>query len=269
MLVFVFIYPLDNIDLSTYIRTLILTVNIDMGRIVNTEIFIRESTELHGGKYDYRKTVYTETLGFVIIICPIHGEFTQRASSHLSQGNGCKQCADDKRRDGTEDFIAKARLYHGDRFDYSKVDYKSSHKKVIITCPIHGDFEQMAYLHIQHRACRKCKYLKHPGGYSYDLFRQKPNLAKTPGVFYVVEYTFPNERFIKIGITRHNAYTRHKSHWKNVRVLAEEPMTLYEAFHKEQVLLHKPLTQSYRYTPKNLSAGVTECFTPAIKPMLL
>ena len=42
----------------------------------------------------------------------------------------------------TDIFIQRAIKLHGDRFDYSKVDYKKALSKVTITCRIHGDFEQ-------------------------------------------------------------------------------------------------------------------------------
>lgn len=46
------------------------------------------------------------------------------------------------RRGNTKDFIERARLKHGDKYNYSKVYYKGSGKKVIIICPTHGDFKQ-------------------------------------------------------------------------------------------------------------------------------
>jgi hypothetical protein len=42
----------------------------------------------------------------------------------------------------TEEFIEKARLKHGDKYDYSKVDYQGSKVKVCIICPKHGEFWQ-------------------------------------------------------------------------------------------------------------------------------
>lgn len=42
---------------------------------------------------------------------------------------------------GTFDFIEKAKKVHGDKYDYSLVDYKKSHTKIKILCPIHGEFE--------------------------------------------------------------------------------------------------------------------------------
>ncbi len=40
----------------------------------------------------------------------------------------------------TEEFIAKAKAVHGDKYDYSKVDYKGNKDPVIIICPKHGEF---------------------------------------------------------------------------------------------------------------------------------
>jgi hypothetical protein len=63
----------------------------------------------------------------------------------------------------TEEFIKKAKLKHGDKYDYSKVEYLTSKTKVIIICKIHGDFEQSPNSHIsQKQGCPKCN----PCGYS-------------------------------------------------------------------------------------------------------
>ena len=47
----------------------------------------------------------------------------------------------------TEDFIRKAKLVHGDKYDYSKVDYKGNKEKVCIICPEHGEFWQSPVNH--------------------------------------------------------------------------------------------------------------------------
>ena len=234
---------------------------------ITTELFVEKARKIHGNDYGYDRTVYLETRKSVIITCPVHGDFEQRAYSHL-QGNGCKKCQDDARRMTTEDFIKKARKAHGDRFDYSLADYTGSHKKLTIVCPLHGPFKQQAYLHIQNRGCRECKYMNHPGGYSYDLFMENTELANKRAVFYIVEYNFDDESFIKIGITQHNAYMRHKSYWKNVTILAETGMGLRDAFHREQMTLHRPDLQPFRYYPRNIKAGNTECFSLEAKPFL-
>lgn len=55
-----------------------------------------------------------------------------------------------------DEFIAKARAIHGDKYDYSKVVYTNSATKVCIICPVHGEFWQKPSLHLQHKGCRRC-----------------------------------------------------------------------------------------------------------------
>ncbi len=56
----------------------------------------------------------------------------------------------------TEEFINKAIVIHGNKYDYSKTDYKKSFEKVIITCKAHGDFIQAPGKHLQKQGCPKC-----------------------------------------------------------------------------------------------------------------
>ena len=59
----------------------------------------------------------------------------------------------------TEEFIAKAKAVHGDRYDYSKVEYVNNHTPVKIVCPIHGVFEQRPNNHFHNNGCPKCSIL--------------------------------------------------------------------------------------------------------------
>ena len=54
------------------------------------------------------------------------------------------------------DFILKARKVHGDRYDYSKVEYVKAIQNVIITCKQHGEFLQRPSNHLTGYGCRKC-----------------------------------------------------------------------------------------------------------------
>ena len=60
----------------------------------------------------------------------------------------------------TESFIKKVTEIHKGKYDYRKVDYKGSTKKVTIICPIHGEFQQTPMLHIQGCGCPKCGKIK-------------------------------------------------------------------------------------------------------------
>ena len=56
----------------------------------------------------------------------------------------------------TKSFIAEAKEIYGDRYDYSKVDYKNRDNRVIVTCPVHGDFQVYAREHLDGKGCPKC-----------------------------------------------------------------------------------------------------------------
>ena len=129
-------------------------------RLTNEEIIIRFKS-VHGNKFDYSKTEYITSGKKVEIICPIHGSFFQYPSDH-SKGCGCSKCSAElngaSKRYSTEDFIIESKKVHGERFDYSKVNYIIAMEKVEIICPDHGSFFQVASEHISGRGCRKCKY---------------------------------------------------------------------------------------------------------------
>lgn len=121
--------------------------------------FISKAKELHGEKYDYSKVNYTTTSNKVTIICPIHGDFDQRAMVHLI-GNGCPKCryiTNSKKRSFTKEiFISKAKEVHGNKYDYSKVEYINSQRKILIICPEHGEFTQIPNSHLNGSGCIKC-----------------------------------------------------------------------------------------------------------------
>ncbi|QFQ76874.1 hypothetical protein [Vibrio harveyi] len=122
------------------------------------EDFLMKAWEHHQDKYDYSKTVYTRAQDYVTITCPKHGDFEQLANSHMI-GMGCRKCAaeviGDFHRLTKDDFMTKAKAVHGDYYDYSLVDYKSSKDKIKIICPKHGVFEQTASGHL-YGGCNDC-----------------------------------------------------------------------------------------------------------------
>ena len=114
-----------------------------MSKKFTREEFIRRAKEVHGDKYDYSKLEYVDTKTKVCIICPEHGVFWKFPYDHLG-GGGCPKCS----AYGKEEFIQKAREVHGDKYDYSKVNYVNSYTKVCIICPEHGEFWQKPNSHI-------------------------------------------------------------------------------------------------------------------------
>lgn len=62
-----------------------------------------------------------------------------------------------------EDFVAKARLVHGDEYGYDNFDYKGSKVKSFITCKIHGDFPMNPNNHLNGHGCPECGKKKGKG----------------------------------------------------------------------------------------------------------
>lgn len=125
-------------------------------RRYTTESFIRESKAVFGDWWDYSKVEYVNGHDQVTLICPEHGEFQQEASTHLKGSVGCRACHLISVTKSTEWFIAAAKLVHGDQYDYSQTEYFGSTEHLVIVCPMHGAFEQVANGHLSGHGCSKC-----------------------------------------------------------------------------------------------------------------
>jgi ssDNA-binding Zn-finger/Zn-ribbon topoisomerase 1 len=141
-----------------------------------TSTFIREAQFIHGDKYDYSMAKYIGAFNKIKIICPVHGMFEQIASDHL-KGHGCPKCAwyrsNKHKFIDTDEFVRRARSVHGDKYDYSKVDYNRTVDEVTIVCPNHGPFIQLPKNHMQGRGCHKC-FIEVSSGHQelYDFISQ-------------------------------------------------------------------------------------------------
>ena len=82
-----------------------------------------------------------------------------------------------------DEFIRKARLLHGDKYDYSKVEYVDTKTKVCIICKEHGEFEQSPQKHLAGQGCIKC---------------HRASLTK--------RYSLGKEKFIEKATTLHNGF---------------------------------------------------------------
>lgn len=130
------------------------------GTVENVDDFIFKARKVHGDKFDYHLVEYINCKLPVKIICPDHGIFEQTPDSHIRTRFSCVACSNknsgDIKRSSKEEFIEKAQLIHGDKFDYSLVKYINSNIKVEIICPKHGVFAQRPHKHLSGHGCRKC-----------------------------------------------------------------------------------------------------------------
>ena len=136
--------------------------------------FIEKARKIHGDKYDYSKVEYIDHYTKVCVICPIHGEFYISPKDHLTK-RGCRKCFYERIRYTKEKFIEESYKVHGDKYDYSKVEYINSRTKVCIICPIHGEFWQTPKSHIQNTGCPRCSY-SHMESLIYN-FLNKHNIS--------------------------------------------------------------------------------------------
>lgn len=135
-----------------------------MTRRLTKPEFVAKARGVHGERFDYSKVEYVNSTTKVVIFCPEHGDFAQAPANHLS-GFGCLKCgygnAGQYHKKNTDSFIAEARKIHGNAYSYLKTVYRGAREKLVVTCPLHGDFEQVAYVHLKanpSEACLQCSY---------------------------------------------------------------------------------------------------------------
>ena len=216
------------------------------------EEFITKANVTHENVYNYSKVNYINNKTKVTITCPIHGDWTQRPAEHV-KGKGCPKCGVikrvDKRRNSSESFIERAKEVHANRYDYNKVVYIKAHSKVIITCTIHGDFEQAPNKHLQKKGCPSCAKT------GFD--------KKKPGILYYLKITTEDDKKLyKIGITNRSVNERFTlTELSKIEIVkVEEFEKGQNAWDKEREILSK--YKEYKYIgPDVLDSGNTELFT--------
>lgn len=145
---------------------------------INT--FIEKSKLKHGDKYIYDKVIFEKSNKKVIIVCPLHGDFTQKPISHLQYG--CEKCgilsARSKNTQSKDSFIKRSIEIHKNKYDYSEVIYITNKTNVKIKCPIHGIFEQTPFTHLKGSGCRICGIERSKQKNKKDLnkFKEEANL---------------------------------------------------------------------------------------------
>ena len=123
-----------------------------MSKIITHEQFVERAMVVHGDKYDYLEK-YTTPLTKVKINCRTHGIFLQTPAGHLS-GRGCSKCSGNFMDQSY--FLTRAKEVHGNKYDYSLVEYVKAIGHVTIICPEHGEFQQRPNAHSRGDGCLYC-----------------------------------------------------------------------------------------------------------------
>ena len=144
-------------------------------KTLTKEKFIENALAAHGDKFDYSLVELDNgSRSRVKIICQKHGVFEQVATTHTGKmARGCPKCKNDWRGekpikgtngqravwntgDKTSVFIEKAKAVHGDYYTYSQTRYVTSRDKLVVTCPVHGDFKLTANNFLRGKGCPSC-----------------------------------------------------------------------------------------------------------------
>ena len=179
---------------------------------VTTESIIQRFIDKRGDEYDYSNVIYKNMHTTVAIKCKIHGTFYQTPHNHL-KGAGCPECAKKRVADGRrmtrEEFIRRAREVHGNKYDYSKIEYINNRTKVCIICPIHGEFWQTPFEHLR-GGCKQCavEYIgQKKREKAAKAFKQKAGEAHNFKYIYEDDYN-GNESIITIYCPIHGKFTQ-------------------------------------------------------------
>lgn len=156
------------------------------------DILIKKAQKKFGNKYSYDHLSYVDQKTEMRIFCnPCNNWFLQKPNKHL-RFEGCKKCLSKKK---TNQYISKAKLVHGEKYDYSSSVYSGIQKKINIFClKCKSFFSQRADRHLKGYNCNNCSkggsgikitlqdfikksVEKHGNRYNYDLVVYKNSLT--------------------------------------------------------------------------------------------
>ena len=139
----------------------------------NKNKFIKKALKKFNNKYNYDYIDYKNHYSEIKVICKYHGEYITTPSKHLhtNSKNQCPVCLFEIRKNKV---LKKFKKIHGERYDYSQMDFKRTNKKIKIICNEHGIFYMTPDNHIAGKNCNKCvkynpKFVKGKKAYLYLL----------------------------------------------------------------------------------------------------
>jgi hypothetical protein len=227
--------------------------------IISKDEFLGRCYEKFGDKFKYDLSNYNGFVGdYIKITCSEHGDFYTKPNIHLLSNNtyGCKLCANDNRvlnkTQTYDDVIEKLSNIYNDKYiypEYNRDTYINKRSKIDIICPDHGLFVKSVQKHQSGQYCFECKIKNMVfnnilvGGYTEKLFEDKPELKDKKSKLYYLRIN--NGDYYKIGITTVSVESRIKSlkskskgFIKDVEILFEKEMSLYESYIMESKILN-------------------------------
>ncbi len=222
--------------------------------------FLVDADDLYGDTYDYSQIKYLHSRTNINLVCDLHGSFPVTPEKHIKKGHYCPVCRWIKTPDKSNNIYIPTKMrqrnfhhiagsIHNHFYTYKRV--KWGEDKILITCPIHGDFWQKSHKHLAGQGCRKCNQ---KAGWSRERYEDGPATL----------YYAKINNYYKIGICINGTIERFRDDRNKgmvVDIIREENYLFgVMAYDEEERILRKYLEHRY-YGEKILESGNTELFT--------
>jgi hypothetical protein len=107
---------------------------------------------IHFKKFTYDNFEYFGVKKNSLITCRVHGDFSMTPGDHR-RGSGCPKCAG--RYKTIQELIKELKEIHNSKYTYDFLESTNVNKRIIITCPTHGNFPQLLSDHQGGHGCPK------------------------------------------------------------------------------------------------------------------
>lgn len=230
-------------------------------RITN-EILLQRCTDKYGDRFQYDFSNYQGMrIKTIKVTCPCHGEFLTSMASFLNKttSTGCYKCGREQLKKKVTQSYDDVIQQFNEKFNF-EYDYPESNREIYINkksiidiiCKNHGPFKKKAQKHLIGQGCFHCRVDEMirdnilVGGYSEDLFKNKPELKEYPAFLYYLSVN--NGQYYKIGISRvsinnriRNIEGKAKRNGENINIELVKSWgdSLYNSFLREQEILNK------------------------------
>ena len=153
------------------------------------EDFVADAIKVHGDIYEYVKDTYDGAKHKTKILCKrCNKYFYQTPDKHLC-GHGCPKCNvlenHKKQLKPLSQFLKEVKQIHGDKYDYSKVEYLGRNIPILIKCNECGKiFKMRPFQHLRGQGCLYCHKIMSKGE------RKIAKLLKKYNVEYITQKRF-------------------------------------------------------------------------------
>lgn len=194
---------------------------------IKNQYWINRFNSVHKGIFDYSKVVYSGNNKKVIIICEIHGEFTQTPQNHYNSAQGCPKCYLEAKPKSLQQFVEEQQVIHSNKYDYQKAQYKTAEIPICIICPIHQEFYQSPHGHLRGNGCPQCSKFNpthiyiaknlHSGLIKIGVSNNVPRRLKEVGPKMELVYTLQVVQALKLENKLHRYFDQYREYDPNVK----------------------------------------------------